>query len=272
MRIKRLFAIVSTVAVSFTLSFSAYAGIEDLLRLQQAYPEAIRFVSEETLNWVDGTEMPVQDGKPNKTPQEKLEHPSLFDQMNGIYYSTDIPTDPAKFNPPNDPGRIRFEPFFRKMYGNSKEEVMTKLTVIYWMPKVFGNRYPLAVTMINGVDKKLTQISGELETLVSVHPDYLIYLENPGGTFNWRFIANSDRLSPHSFGMTIDINPTFSSYWQWDLEDEGRPINEDAELTYRNKIPWEIVAVFEKNGFIWGGRWHHYDTMHFEYRPELLIH
>ena len=31
----------------------------------------------------------------------------------------------------------------------------------------------------------------------------------------------------------------------------------------------EIVRIFEKHGFIWGGRWYHYDTMHFEYRPEL---
>jgi hypothetical protein len=32
----------------------------------------------------------------------------------------------------------------------------------------------------------------------------------------------------------------------------------------------KIVDVFEKHGFIWGGKWYHYDTMHFEYRPELL--
>jgi peptidoglycan LD-endopeptidase CwlK len=32
----------------------------------------------------------------------------------------------------------------------------------------------------------------------------------------------------------------------------------------------EIVAIFEKHGFIWGGKWYHYDTMHFEYRPELM--
>jgi hypothetical protein len=31
-----------------------------------------------------------------------------------------------------------------------------------------------------------------------------------------------------------------------------------------------IVRVFERHGFIWGGRWRHYDTMHFEYRPELI--
>jgi hypothetical protein len=41
-------------------------------------------------------------------------------------------------------------------------------------------------------------------------------------------------------------------------------------LPYRNAIPLEIVRIFEKHGFIWGGAWYHYDTMHFEYRPELL--
>jgi type I restriction enzyme R subunit len=24
------------------------------------------------------------------------------------------------------------------------------------------------------------------------------------------------------------------------------------------------VQIFEKRGFIWGGKWYHYDTMHFE--------
>jgi hypothetical protein len=35
-------------------------------------------------------------------------------------------------------------------------------------------------------------------------------------------------------------------------------------------MPYEIVDIFEKQGFIWGGKWYHFDTMHFEYRPELL--
>jgi hypothetical protein len=35
-------------------------------------------------------------------------------------------------------------------------------------------------------------------------------------------------------------------------------------------MPQEVVAIFEKRGFIWGGKWYHFDTMHFEYRPELL--
>jgi len=41
-------------------------------------------------------------------------------------------------------------------------------------------------------------------------------------------------------------------------------------LCHINEIPWEIVHIFEKHGFIWGGKWYHYDTMHFEYRPEMI--
>ena len=43
-----------------------------------------------------------------------------------------------------------------------------------------------------------------------------------------------------------------------------------GRIPYKNRIPWEIVNVFERHGFVWGGKWYHYDTMHFEYRPELV--
>lgn len=36
--------------------------------------------------------------------------------------------------------------------------------------------------------------------------------------------------------------------------------------------PEEVVNVFENHGFIWGGKWRNYDTIHFEYRPELIIY
>lgn len=38
----------------------------------------------------------------------------------------------------------------------------------------------------------------------------------------------------------------------------------------RNRMPAEIVAIFERHGFIRSGKWGHFDTMHFEYRQELL--
>jgi peptidoglycan LD-endopeptidase CwlK len=78
------------------------------------------------------------------------------------------------------------------------------------------------------------------------------------------------RLSTHSFGITIDINTDFSNYWQWDNK-VWKTKGEDMDFPYINRIPLGIVKVFEKHGFIWGGKWYHYDSMHFEYRPELLV-
>jgi D-alanyl-D-alanine carboxypeptidase len=43
-----------------------------------------------------------------------------------------------------------------------------------------------------------------------------------------------------------------------------------GRIVYKNEIPWEIVRIFEAHGFIGGGKWYYYDTMHFEYRPELI--
>ena len=43
-----------------------------------------------------------------------------------------------------------------------------------------------------------------------------------------------------------------------------------GKIAYHNRMPKEIVAIFEKHGFIWAGESYHYDTMQLEYRPELL--
>src|SRR5262245_1812136 len=48
----------------------------------------------------------------------------------------------------------------------------------------------------------------------------------------------------------------------------GRQKPRAAPLAKPN--PGSNRTNFEKYGFIWGGHWYHYDTMHFEYRPELL--
>jgi hypothetical protein len=32
-----------------------------------------------------------------------------------------------------------------------------------------------------------------------------------------------------------------------------------------------VVRYFEDEGFVWGGKWLMFDTIHFEYRPEILV-
>ena len=85
--------------------------------------------------------------------------------------------------------------------------------------------------------------------------------------FYWRTVRGAKRQSAHSYGIAIDICTKYSNYWQW----SNRGAGEMDRIRYENKIPQQIVDIFEKRGFIWGGRWYHYDTMHFEYRPEFLL-
>jgi hypothetical protein len=124
--------------------------------------------------------------------------------------------------------------------------------------KWFGET--LQVTKVNGVNKALEAVRDELVS----RTDLRKFLTPSAGVFNWRKVAGQANLSVHSFGAAVDLNTKFADYWVWSGGKPGRvPV-------YKNKFPMEIVEIFEKHGFIWGGRWYHYDTMHFEYRPELL--
>lgn len=224
---------------------------QGLRRLLVAYPEFLDSADGNNLYWKDGTVMVYDDGY-DKTHEEKLNNPDLEDMMSQEY----IPGVDWDSPPPEDfePGRIRFEPFFKKMYGASSDQVNENLVSLKWIPGICGTT--VKVNTVNGVAEKLNKISEELSQLPA---EFHKYLARTGGTFNWRNIAGTNRLSTHAFGTAIDINTEYSDYWKW-----------NNSTQYRNKIPIEIVVIFEKYGFIWGGKWFHYDTMHFEYRPELL--
>ncbi len=226
-------------------------GIRKLL---QAYPEHLVRATANAIVWKDGTVMAYDDGIAGKDYDALLNSPDLQDQMQKHYpKGRDFP-DPTQTT---DTSRIRYTPFFEKMYGQTREQVVANLTYVRWLPG--SQKIRMAVTRVNGVHKHLQAISDELEK----RPDLLKYVRNPGGAFNWRSIRGTDRRSAHSFGIAVDINVKYANYWLWDRELK-RPHK------YTNRYPLEIIEIFEKHGFIWGGKWYYYDTMHFEYRPELL--
>jgi len=57
-------------------------------------------------------------------------------------------------------------------------------------------------------------------------------------------------LSTHSWGIACDVN------WATNMPGRVGDMNRD------------IIAVFEKHGFEWGGRWNYRDDMHFQYARE----
>lgn len=227
------------------------------LKLIKAYPDRIAGYKKNKIYFHDGSSLIYDDHIEHKSFQQLLSHPDIEDQF---FYPYLKGTIPASIEPYSDPGRIRNESFFKKLYGESPREVRRNLVEIIWCPKMVGET--IKVTKVNKVHKALEKVSAELDA----HPELKPYLSDIGGMFNWRKIRGTNRLSMHSFGMTIDINTRYSDYWQWTC----RCTEEEVKLPYQNRIPQKIVDIFEKNGFIWGGKWYHYDTMHFEYRPELL--
>ncbi|WP_101523002.1 M15 family metallopeptidase [Nocardioides houyundeii] len=66
------------------------------------------------------------------------------------------------------------------------------------------------------------------------------------GCYHPRFIAGSTQLSLHAFGIAVDLNV---------------PGNQRGTV---GEMDPRVVAIFERWGFAWGGRWSWTDPMHFE--------
>ena len=234
-----------------------------MLRLLRAYPRYLKTYANNQIIWKDGTKMQYDDGL-LKTEDETFDSTDLEDQLNGLLYPPGLPIDTPTYN--CDPGTFRCQAFFRKMYGSSEAQVKSHLVPVIWPAKQPGRTQRIWVTSVNGVHKHLQAVANELVAKPELRP----YVTDIGGTFNWRNIMGTTRQSPHSFGMAIDINTTYSEYWKWDHRDDWQIDSVEENLRWRNSVSLEIVEIFERHGFIWGGKWYHYDTMHFEYRPEML--
>lgn len=223
---------------------------ENVAKLMRAYPLSIKEYDGQYIHLFNGDK--VKYSKPGeRNDTERLNDPCIDDMFLYPYYKGEQVDSMKK----NDAGRIRHEELLMKMYGSSPQEVGKHLVAICWCPKLLNQK--LYTTTVNNVHLQFQRISDELDE----HPELIDFLQS-GGIFNWKEISGSKRLSAHCFGIAIDIAVNHSRYWWWDQKEEcGQKCN----------IPQIVVDIFEKYGFIWGGRWQHYDTMHFEYRPELLL-
>ncbi|ORE90820.1 M15 family metallopeptidase [Aurantimonas sp. 22II-16-19i] len=220
--------------------------------LRAAFPAAVRAIGADGMVMADGSRIAIDDGAA-KDHEQKLANADLEDMLSQIYPIGVCDTGA----PPSrnfDPGRIRNDAFFRSLYGSSPSAAQKTLVSVDW----FGSRLPFTAT--GGADEALVAVARDLAS----QPALRDYLTPSAGTFNWRVVAGTKRLSAHSFGAAIDVNTRYADYWLWS---GGKPGNVPR---YRNRLPKAVVAAFERHGFIWGGKWYHYDTMHFEYRPELI--
>lgn len=172
---------------------------------------------------------------------------AIFSLPYGLYKGLNTPR--------NDAGRVRIYELFDEIYGKNESEIKANLKKIIWLKGVFDK--PLEFNAKNGAADALERVSAELSLLAKQNPKLKNLLKD-SGTFKYRVIAGTNALSAHAYGIAIDIGVDHSTYWRWHKK-------------YKNALPAQIIEIFERNGFIWGGRWEHFDTMHFEYRPEFMM-
>lgn len=82
------------------------------------------------------------------------------------------------------------------------------------------------------------------------------------GTYSYRHVVgNPNRLSNHSYGIAIDVNPQCNPYIKNGIVKGGRNVF-DSDLSMRSSSN-KVVRAFAKYGFGWGGSYK--DYMHFSY-------
>jgi len=247
--------------------------------LWQAYPGAISGFQQTPQGWIflfrNGLEIPYRDGL-QLGVEARMDQSDLEAVLSQPYPFGEIPV-PVGFG--REPGRFRSYELFKAAYGGTPDEVKRNLVVVDFLG--LGVEFNAR----NGAAEALREAADEIKA----DPEACAYVRRVAGarlqairgtklkrspnisSWNWRCIAGTQRLSAHSFGIALDLNKpdiTLPSYWRW-LPPRRFPQGLESVRTVEG-VSWHVIEIFEKHGFIWGGKWHHFDTMHFEYRPEFL--
>jgi hypothetical protein len=93
------------------------------------------------------------------------------------------------------------------------------------------------------------------ESLVDVFTELITadawrYVRDYAGMYCYRLRRGGSSLSMHSWGAAIDFNA------------ERYPLGCPPDRT--DPFVTEVVPVFERHGWVWGGRWSRPDAMHFQ--------
>jgi len=234
------------------------AAKRDLLALMLAYPGHVRDLEKADGGAVylvmnSGVKI-LYDDKREKAFGEKLAGADLQDMMEQPYPLGSINAVPEDGR---DPGRMRNYAFFKEVYGGTESAVRGKLKSV----TLGSGRF--SFNGENGAADALQAAFSEVSKLLQRDPGVYGFVYPLGGTFNYRVIAGTGQLSAHAFAIAIDLKSDPCDYWRWATREQGQ--------RRLDAYPQALVRVFEDNGFIWGGKWSHFDFLHYEYRPELLL-
>lgn len=192
---------------------------------------------------------------------EQLQSPSKYtkEQIETIYQAG---VNSTKKNQPF-PASFLLDFLFS---SSSRKEIEQNLSKIYFL----GHK----ITVNTKIVEPLSRVEKKVMELQKTNPSITSFLSSIDhlDCYNWREISDTERKSLHSAAIAIDFIPKKMNkhiYWQWTKDQKGDSWM-FTPLEKRWIPPYEVINIFEEEGFTWGGKWLTWDNMHFEYRPELI--
>lgn len=87
--------------------------------------------------------------------------------------------------------------------------------------------------------------------------------DNNTSGFNYRNVAGTSEKSRHAYGLAIDINPLLNPYINKSIVQPSGAVYDTTKAGTIKKNS-DVVKIFKKYGWIWGGDWIPYqDYQHF---------
>ena len=213
------------------------------------------------------------------------EHRNRVSEYTGLIFYN-YPKEQPEWTPPSPEYAERMREMTERFYSGSRQ-VIGRPTYFFdtlWQSHNRQEAYEQLKTIsflghrLNihmGIVDKLSFVNDRILREAVTNTSVSNWIESIGTVdgWGWRDIASSVNRSFHSYGLAIDILPKnlggLQTYWVW--TSQHTPEWWNVPYSSRYQPPNEVIQAFESYGFIWGGKWPHFDTMHFEYRPEVFI-
>ena len=155
--------------------------------------------------------------------------------------------------------------FFDALYrAHTREEAYSRVKTMRFL----GNQ----VTVHHAIMEDLTLVEYRIRAAARTDQSVRTWIANIDRVYgwNWRNIGETQSRSFHSYGAAVDIMPRAlggrAVYWRW-----AGPNWFNIPYERRYHPPNAVIEAFEAYGFVWGGKWSFFDTIHFEFRPEVII-
>jgi len=255
-------------------------GYWETLALLRAYPqiEKREFKDQDWALLIQGIWFFWEEGR--LLPEDERENRSQYSPHSFYYYKMG-PVENREITPELE-NRIqlseikertspisRHPGLFNALWNSWDDHSSYEETAFVW---IFGKRARVhreIVPILKGIEGEVLGKAGDDPEL----KDFISRLDTVSG-WNYRDIDGTQTRSMHSYGLAVDFEPKSyfgqETYWRWARRRRRDWYNIPSTSLW--PIPQVLIDAFELRGFIWGGKWLFYDTMHFEYRPEILIY